>query len=62
MEGDNSTNYAADRAAALVGMMRRPWTIENITVKNVDVWALKSEYTPFLGVMFAVTPSALNTR
>ena len=39
MEGDNSTNYATDRAAALVGMMRRPWTIENITVKNVDVWS-----------------------
>ncbi len=39
VEGVNSTNYAADRAAALVGMMRRPWEIENITVKNVDVWS-----------------------
>lgn len=38
-EGNNSTNYAAERAAAVVGMMRRPWEIKNVTALNVDVWS-----------------------
>lgn len=38
-EGNNASNYAADRAAAVVGMMRRPWEISGITAKNVNVWS-----------------------
>lgn len=34
---NNDVNYAVDRAAAVVGMMRRPWEMENITVLDADI-------------------------
>ena len=30
-------NYREERTAALVGMMRRPWTLENITVNDAEI-------------------------
>ncbi len=39
MEGNTAKNYSADRAAAVVGMMRRPWEISKVTAKNVEVWS-----------------------
>ena len=34
---NNNINYGVDRAAAVVGMMRRPWTITNATVVDADI-------------------------
>ena len=54
----NNSHYSADRAAAVVGIMRKPWEITNVTV--LDVMVESRGYAA--GIVAWVSPMEINGK